>query len=207
MEKLKIEDIESGISCIYLLNFPNNKIYIGKSIDLKRRMHEHNKPNAQDTPVDKAIKKYFRKIPEVTIIEQCPSNLLNERERYWIKEYHATDKKIGYNISAGGEYDGKRRTWSDEEILDIRNRKWLKERKCDVYKDYSQHPFSSFEKIWLYASFPDIGIEFKTPSKSRQEYSSIANAGINNAGAKLTAEQVKDIRERYDNGETVKQIW
>lgn len=103
----------------------------------------------------------------MTIIERCLPEKLNEKEKYWIKKYNSTNKNIGYNISNGGEYDGKRRTWTNEEILDIRKRKYLGERKCNVYKDYNSHPFSSFEKIWLYTSFPEIGIEWKTPSKTR----------------------------------------
>ena len=107
MEILKIEEIPQNLSCIYKLDFPNNKIYIGKSIDLKRRMREHNKPNEIETVVDRAIKKYYGKIPEVTILERCKVERLSEREKYWISYYQATDRNIGYNISNGGEYDGK----------------------------------------------------------------------------------------------------
>ena len=170
-------------------------------------MHEHNRPNEIQTAVDRAIKKYYGKIPEVTVIEQCEPDTLNEREKYWISYYHSQKREIGYNISDGGEYDGKRRTWTDEEILDIRKRKYEGERKCDVYRDYDEHPFSSFEKIWLYTSFPEIGKEWKIPSLSRQESSSKANSGSNNAGAKLSVEDVLKIRERYDGGETVRSIW
>lgn len=169
-------------------------------------MHEHNKPNEISTVVDKAIKKYYGKIQLVTILEYCSAQDLNIREKYWIQYYNATDKNIGYNISEGGEYDGKRRTWSNEEIYDIRYRKFLGERKCNVYKDYTNHPFSSFEKVWLFTTFPEVASEFKMPSKSRQEYSSQANSGANNASAKLTVSDVICIRERYDNGEAVKNI-
>ena len=65
----------------------------------------------------------------------------------------------------------------------------------------------SFEKIWLYANFPEIGQEWRTPSLTRQEYSSKANSGSNNAGAKVTVEDVIEIRKRYDNGEAVRKIW
>ena len=107
MESIKVENIPKGISCIYLLKFSNNKIYIGKTIDLKRRIHEHNKPNELSTVVDKAIKKYYGKINEVTIIEYCAHENLNKREQYWIKYYKSYNKEIGYNISMGGEYDGE----------------------------------------------------------------------------------------------------
>lgn len=32
-------------------------------------------------------------------------------------------------------------------------------------------------------------------------------SGSNNAGAKVTAEDVLEIRKRYDNGESVRKIW
>ena len=207
MEILKIEEIPQNLSCIYKLDFPNGKTYIGKSINLKRRMSEHNSPHETQTAVDQAIKKYFGKITQVTILEYCEPNVLNDREKFWIKHYNATNRNIGYNISNGGEYDGKRRTWTDEEIIDIRKRKFLGERKCEVYKDYASHPFSSFEKIWLYTSFPEIGQEWLTPKLTRQEYSSNANSGANNAGAKLSVEDVIEIRKRYDSGEAPRKIW
>lgn len=169
-------------------------------------MHEHNRPNETQTAVDRAIKKYYGKIPEVTIIEQCDPKELNDREKYWINQYQSQKREVGYNISNGGEYDGRRRTWTNEEILDIRKRRYDGERKCNVYQDYNDHPFSSFEKIWLYTNFPDVGVEWKIPSLSRQESSSKANSGANNAGAKLTVEDVLTIRNRYDNGETVRAI-
>lgn len=169
-------------------------------------MHEHNKPNETTTVVDRAIKKYYGKIELVTVLEYCSAEELNNRERYWIKFYNSNNKDIGYNISEGGEHDGKRRTWTNDEIYNIRQRKYIGERKCDVYKDYISHPFSSFEKVWLFTHFPEIGSEFKTAPKTRQEYSSQANAGANNAGAKLTVQDVYKIRERYDNGESVKEI-
>jgi predicted GIY-YIG superfamily endonuclease len=38
---MKITDITTKISGIYKINFPNNKIYIGRSVDIKRRIKEH----------------------------------------------------------------------------------------------------------------------------------------------------------------------
>ena len=38
---MKITDITTKISGIYKINFPNGKIYIGRAIDIKRRIREH----------------------------------------------------------------------------------------------------------------------------------------------------------------------
>ena len=94
--------------------------------------------------------------------------------------------------------------FTNEEVLDIRKRRFLKERKKDVYQDYKNHSFGSFEKIWLGYGYPNIGTEYIIPtnSKTRAEYSSEANQGVKNGRAKCSKEQVLDIRRRYDNGES-----
>lgn len=38
---MKITDIKAKISGIYEIIFPNDKIYIGRAVDIKRRIKEH----------------------------------------------------------------------------------------------------------------------------------------------------------------------
>ena len=82
-----------------IINKINNKIYIGQS--------------EKDVNVEyigsgkillKAIKKYGKINFNKEIIETCNfKEQLNEREKYWIKFYNSNDRKIGYNISIGGD--------------------------------------------------------------------------------------------------------
>lgn len=37
------------------------------------------------------------------VIEECDSSIINEKERYYIATYKATNRKYGYNISEGGK--------------------------------------------------------------------------------------------------------
>ena len=104
-------------------------------------MQEHNCPGESRTIVDKAIKKYG-KIEKVTIIERCLPEELNEKEKYWIKKYNSTDKNIGYNISSGGEYDGKifcsrhyRQLLKYGKITKIEPDIKVKIKKCDICGD------------------------------------------------------------------------
>ena len=56
---LKVDELEQNICCIYKINYPNGKIYIGSTTDLKRRMQEHNRNTHKKLPpCDAAIKKY-----------------------------------------------------------------------------------------------------------------------------------------------------
>ena len=214
---VKLKDLKENIQGIYKLNYPNGKIYIGKSNNIKRRMYEHNNINRLknhfNSPCDLAIQKYgrFEEIEILEIVEDA--NLLNEREIYWINFYNSNNKNIGYNLTIGGNsLLGEKSPKSkllDLEILDIRKRRFQGERKKDVYKDYEEKiTFNGFEKIWLGRTSPHIGKEFIIPTNeiSRQEYSSLANSGENNGMAKLNKEKVLKIRELYDSGETVTNI-
>lgn len=102
MSESCITDIYSGI---YKITFPNNKIYIGLSNNMYRRMLEHNTDFRNNLPIEKAIQKYG-KITEFEILELIPAEnrkLMIEREKYWINFYNSTNKDIGYNISVGGD--------------------------------------------------------------------------------------------------------
>lgn len=78
-------------------NIVNGKIYIGKDIK--------NDDNyiGSGTILKRAIKKYGINNFKKEIIETCLDlNHLNDREKYWIKQYNSINKNIGYNISTGG---------------------------------------------------------------------------------------------------------
>lgn len=215
---IKVKDLLPGMCGIYKITYPNGKIYIGLSRDIRRRMYEHNNAKRLAThynsPCDLAIQKYGQ-ITEIEILEFVSDNtsLLSERERYWIKFYHSNDKTIGYNLTEGGEFGliGEKAAgavFSNQEVLDIRKRRFFGERKRDVYQDYKNRSFNSFENVWLGNGYPNIGQEYLIPkhSISRQEYSSIANSGERNNKAKLTNDKVKAIRQRYDAGESYQSI-
>ena len=215
-EIIKLKDLKQGVQGVYKLNYPNGKIYIGISNDIKRRMYEHNNVNRllNHSPqlCDLAIAKYG-KFEEIEILEYVnDSSILNEREQYWIKLYDSNNKEKGYNLTIGGSVllgnNHPCATFSEEEVLDIRKRRFNGERKKDVYKDYLNHNFNTFEGVWLGRHYPQIGKEFIIPSNkiSRQEYSSIANHGENNGMSKLNEQNVRDIRQKYDNGISIKDI-
>ena len=43
-------------------------------------------------------------------IEECPKELMDERECYWIAFYNSNDKNKGYNMTTGG---GGGDTWTN----------------------------------------------------------------------------------------------
>lgn len=96
-----------AIAGIYIIkNLINNKIYVGQSIDIKRRFYTHKyKLNSCKHPnkyLQEEWIKYGKENFVFEIVEKCNKELLKEKEKYWIKHYNANNKKIGYNISKGG---------------------------------------------------------------------------------------------------------
>lgn len=209
MYNIGLQDLPDKVCGIYKIDFPNGKIYIGQSNNIKRRMYEHNniQKNQKQNYVaicDRAIIKYG-KIQVITVLEECSESQLDEKEKFWIAYYHSDTKNIGYNIESGGKRDGyffRQRKLSDSQILSIRQRRYNKERKKDVYQDYKENiSWGGFEKIWLGVTFPQIGKEFLQPfvGKTRQQYSHEANVGLNNGRAKMTQEQIIQMRQEFEN--------
>lgn len=107
MKSIKMQDcsINNVYSGVYKITFPNNKVYIGISNNIYRRMLEHNSDFRNNLPIEKAIQKYG-KITEFVILEEInPNNreLMREREKFWISVFNSNKKEFGYNISEGGD--------------------------------------------------------------------------------------------------------
>ena len=96
-----------GIYCVK--NKINGKEYVGQSIDIGRRIYDHQK-RALDYPEDRshnsilhqAIRKYGWENFEVSVLEECSVDLLDEKEKYYIESKN-TLAKNGYNILSGGQ--------------------------------------------------------------------------------------------------------
>lgn len=104
---MKIKEIDYGLSGIYKIVFDNQKIYIGLSNDIRRRLNEHLRKDIVEYPnllISKALKKH--RIIDIEILEiiEDDRQKLQEREKYWIEFYNCfNDKSKGYNMTPGGD--------------------------------------------------------------------------------------------------------
>ena len=72
---------------IYKITSPNNKVYIGQSVDIERRFNEYkNKTTHTQPKLLNSLQKYGISNHIFSIIEICVIFDLNTRERYW-QEY------------------------------------------------------------------------------------------------------------------------
>jgi group I intron endonuclease len=85
---------------IYKITSPNNKIYIGCTIDFKRRLSEYRRLSmVAQTKLYNSLVKYGFNNHIFEIVEECSEDTLHEREIHWIKYFNCIEE--GLNIRLG----------------------------------------------------------------------------------------------------------
>ena len=147
-----------------------------------------------------AIRKYGVDAFIYEVIEECPLEKLDEREKYWITFYN-TFKGFGYNCNAGGgdsrgENNG-RTCLTNEDIVYIRKCYAEHKRRKEIYEFFKDKiSFDSFARIWDGSSWKDIMPEVYT-EENKIFYSRQATNGGNSPFSKLTNEEVLKLRQLY----------
>ena len=107
---------------IYKITNPSDKIYIGCTIDFKRRLSEYRRLSINgQVKIYNSLSKYGFDKHVFEIIEECDEDTLHEREIYWIKYFNCIEE--GLNIRLGN------RTGSLTEDTKAKISKALKGRK------------------------------------------------------------------------------
>ena len=89
---------------IYIIkNSKNSKVYIGQTLrDINTRWKEHLRhSDSYGQPLYKAMQKYGKENFFIQCLEDCPDEILNEREKYWINYFDSYNN--GYNATLGGQ--------------------------------------------------------------------------------------------------------
>lgn len=104
---------------IYKLTSPTGKIYIGQSIDIKRRFNEYknNKGCSVSTRLYHSLKKYGFDNHTKEILIECDVTELNDKEIYYIEMYKSFNTENGMNLHSGGN----NHTISDETRIKLIN--------------------------------------------------------------------------------------
>lgn len=96
-----------GIYCAK--NIVNEKVYIGKSVNVEKRWKDHkkgyNNPNASQyaSYFYNALRKYGFDSFEFSILEECTEDKLNDKEIFWINKFQSNNREYGYNTTNGGD--------------------------------------------------------------------------------------------------------
>lgn len=94
---------KSGIYCIK--NLINNKVYIGKSINIYERIRQHinllNKESLDENRyLIRSWNKYGRDSFQYIVLEylELDETILKERELYWMNKLNSLNREFGYNL-------------------------------------------------------------------------------------------------------------
>lgn len=86
-----------------ITNILNNKVYIGSSVVINRRWVEHKRTlNNNSHPNIHLLRAWLKDKSDsfqFSIIEFCDSDVLLDRESYWITYYKSLSPEFGYNLN------------------------------------------------------------------------------------------------------------
>lgn len=196
----------------------NGKIYIGQSTDIERRYQQHlwdaEKRPEQGTGIDLAINKYGINNFTFEIIEQCNSEQLDERERFWIEYFNSyTD---GYNRTPGGSSlkgeEHPRAILTKEQVWQIRDLYGKRIKRSDVFKIFKDTGITErgFLKIWNCETWTDIHTDVYTPENRAWHKQQIGHSedqkGLSSLDRAITQDEINIWVNEYQNGMTINAI-
>lgn len=192
----------------------NNKKYIGKSKNLanRKRGYRNEINRGSNRPIIKEMRNIGINIFEYTILEKCDNfteDKLLKREQFWMDYYNTQDKNYGYNVldasntissfSNIGSSNSKA-ILNEEEVLEIRKSIYIEEiPPYELYKIYKDKiSYDTFCKAYRGETWKNVDLSMVKPRKIKRK-------GIKKA--KLTKEEVVDIRKRFANKESITDIF
>lgn len=118
------------VSCIYKITSPSGKVYIGSTINFKKRIkHYKNLDCKAQRKLYSSLVKYGFDSHKIEIVEECNIDKLLERERYYGELYN-TCSDNGLNLALPN-YGDKKVIYSEETLR----------RKSEVEKGEKNHFF------------------------------------------------------------------
>lgn len=207
--------------CIH--NTVNDKVYVGSSCDMRKRMYVHNyalsKGNHKNKHLQNAWDKYGCDAFECFVLEHCSNDALLEREQFWMEKFSVLAREHGYNeCSVAGNTLGHRH--SDEtklllsEIAKGRRASGDTKRKMSLSRTgelngmFGKHHTEESKEKMRYLkdgrlrSEAQKGINnpFYGKKHSEESLRKMRESKIGTKGrAKLCKEQVVEIRNSFDN--------
>lgn len=99
------ENIETTkLSCIYIITSPSFHYYIGRTVDLNKRMCNYRAYKAKaQVKLSCSFKKYGIENHIISILRICRREELNLWESFYIKLFDSFDTEYGLNLTTGGD--------------------------------------------------------------------------------------------------------
>ena len=198
-------------SCIYLwTNLENGKHYVGQATHFYQRMTNYKNKGA--TPkLQNAINKYGIDNFDIIILEKCNVDSLDEREQYWMDFYQTLDKNKGYNVLRAEETPGENFSQGSKNNRAVLTEDEVDEIRVSIYCD-RQDPLKVFAYYKDKISYDAFCKAYRGETWKNVDSSMIYDLNKTKerkckSKAKLSVDDVKLIRERAKNGESITSIF
>lgn len=200
-----------------MAKFPNNKMYIGKTIrDLETRKSQHKsdmKRDKNNKAFYNAIKKYGWDELTWSIIDTAEiEEELSEKEKYWIKYYNTYihfKNSMGYNSTLGGE--GTSGYKYSEELKQQMSEKMSGENNPFYNRNHTEESKQkqSQAKIGKYEGIDNPNYNNKWNDEQKQYISDLNRGrllGENNPAITITENIAKEIKIKLSKGVSISKI-
>lgn len=200
-----------------MAKFPNNKMYIGKTIrDLETRKSQHKsdmKRDKNNKAFYNAIKKYGWDELTWSIIDTAEiEEELSEKEKYWIKYYNTYihfKNSMGYNSTLGGE--GTSGYKYSEELKQQMSEKMSGENNPFYNRNHTEESKQkqSQAKIGKYEGINNPNYNNKWNDEQKQYISDLNRGrllGENNPAITITENIAKEIKIKLSKGVSISKI-
>lgn len=183
------ENFENAPGIYQFKNLINGKRYIGQSVKIRKRLRDHiieattDKNKGYNLPLARAIRKYGLENFEISVIEYCNIEQLNQKEIYYISQAQSNQDKYGYNLTIGGDL----KPLQDKEI----NERVQKKAKATLKDKYGT------EFLQQVPAFKEKAYETHLKNGSYKCYRNIETGLVFNNREVITWTGVKTFRSRY----------
>lgn len=95
---------------IYKIISPNNRIYIGQSVDIEKRFKSYKRlyvKNQKQTKLHRSFIKYGVLNHKFEIVLECKESELNNYERYYQELYNCLEDGLNCNLTSTNDKSGK----------------------------------------------------------------------------------------------------
>ena len=128
---------------IYKITNPKGKIYVGQSIDIKRRFDEYrNFKHSSQTKIKRSLEKFGLESHKFETIEECHIKDLNTRERYWQEHFRVLEQGLNCRYTQTKDKSGK-------DSLETKNKKSNSLKKPIIQYDIQGNIIKEWESIKL----------------------------------------------------------
>lgn len=196
----------------------NGKIYIGQSNNIEKRYQQHiydaEYRAEKGTGIDLAIKKYGIENFTFEIIEQCSLNIIDEREKYWIKYYDSYNN--GYNRTIGGNSlkgeDHPRAILTEKDVWELREAYGNGIRRKDAFQPFLERGITErcLLKVWNCENWTDIHTDVYTEENKAIHKSHIGHSedqiGLSSLDRAIKQDEIDLWLIDYNNGLTINAI-